>query len=68
MSNFAEYDIERMVITILAAQTDLPAALHRDVDDGADKDRIIVKCDPREVELSAWLIREIGVIIFDRRC
>ena len=51
MSNFAEYDIERMVITILAAQTDLPAALHRDVDDGADKDRIIVKCDPREVEL-----------------
>jgi len=51
MSNFAEYDIERMVITILAAQTDLPAALHRDVDDGADKDRIIVSCDPREVEL-----------------
>lgn len=51
MSNFPEYDIERMVITILAGQSDLPAAIHRDVDDGADKDRIIVKCDPREVEL-----------------
>lgn len=53
MSNFAEYDIERMVITILAGQSNLPAALHRDVDDGADKDRIVVKCDPREPELAA---------------
>jgi hypothetical protein len=51
MSNFAEYDIEEVVITILAAQMDLPDAVHRDSDDGADKDRIIVKCDPREVEL-----------------
>jgi hypothetical protein len=53
MSNFAEYNIEAMVITILAAQSSLPAAVHRDVDDGADKDRIVVKCDPREVELAA---------------
>lgn len=52
MSNFPEYNIEAMIISILAGQSGLPAAIHRDVDDGADKDRIIVKCDPREVELA----------------
>lgn len=52
MSNFPEYNIEAMIISILGGQGTLPAAVHRDVDDGADKDRIVIKCDPREVELA----------------
>lgn len=51
MSNPAEYDIERMIITILAQQAGLPAAVHRDMDAAPDKDRIVVKCEPRTAEL-----------------